>query len=107
MPFNDYSGTYSATSMRIYLDLTGYDKPLIMNTRTAWVVDEIPFFFYAGVTDEEDINRATYKIIATFKEKRQVGRTARRPGQSINFALIDNNPTYEIRTEADPTLPPT
>ena len=43
MPFNDYSGTYSTTSMRIYLDLTGYDKPLIMNTRTAWVVDEIPF----------------------------------------------------------------
>lgn len=105
MPFNDYSGTYSATSMRIYLDLTGYDKPLIMNTRTAWVVDENSVFFYAGVTDEEDINRATYKIIATFKENGKLDVRPADPANPINFALIDNNPTYEIRTEADPTLP--
>lgn len=105
MPFNDYSGTYSATSMRIYLDLTGYDKPLIMNTRTAWVVDENSVFFYAGVTDEEDINRATYKIIATFKENGKLDVRPADPNNPINFALIDNNPTYEIRTEADPTLP--
>ena len=105
MPFNDYSGTYSSTSMRIYLDLTGYDKPLIMNTRTAWVVDENSVFFYAGVTDEEDIHRSTYKIIATFKENGKLDVRVADPNNPINFKLNDDNPTYEIKREADPTLP--
>ena len=105
MPFNDYSGTYSSTSMRIYLDLTGYDKPLIVNSRTAFVEDENSIFFYAGVTDETDINRAKYKIIVTFKENGKLEVRQEDPTNEIGFELLDNNPTYEIKEEADPTLP--
>lgn len=105
MPFNDYSGNYSSTSMKIYLDLTGYDKPLIMNSRTAWVVDENSVFFYAGVTDEEDINRSIYKVIATFKENGKLDVRAADPNNPIRFELKDDNPTYTVSEEEDPTLP--
>ena len=105
MPFNDYSGTYSSTSMRIYLDLTGYDKPLVVNSRTAFVQDENSIFFYAGVTDETDINRAKYKIIATFREDGRLEVRQEDPANEIGFALLDSNPTYEVREEPDATLP--
>lgn len=63
IPFNDYSGTYSATNASID-DGTG--KPLAIDTRLAQVVDEHSIFFYAGLTQEDLIDRATYKIVAKF-----------------------------------------
>lgn len=63
IPFNDYSGTYSATNASID-DGTG--KPMTMATRTAQVVDENSIFFYAGLTQEDLIDRAIYKVIAKF-----------------------------------------
>lgn len=70
MPFNDFSGSYSTTSMKVYR----YDEengktvgdPMVDNYRTGYVVNENALFFYAGLMDEELVKRSIYKIKATF-----------------------------------------
>lgn len=70
MPFNDFSGSYSTTSMKVYRydDETGktIGDPMVDNNRTAFVVNEDAVFFYAGLMDEELVKRSIYKIKATF-----------------------------------------
>lgn len=70
-PFNDYSGTYETSLMQVFMynsDATDYSgnynmsNPIIQNNRTARVVDANSVFFYAGVMDEDLINRKDYKI---------------------------------------------
>lgn len=63
IPYNDYSGTYSTTNASVD-DGTG--KPLTVGTRLAQVVDANKIFFYAGITQEDLINRADYKVVAEF-----------------------------------------
>lgn len=67
VPFNDYSGTYSAVDV-VITDRTGVQTdPITMDTRVVSVVDENSVFFYAGTIEEEDRDRELYKVIATFK----------------------------------------
>lgn len=63
IPFNDYSGNYSATNATID-DGTG--KPMTVATRQAKVVDENSIFFYAGMIQEDLVDRETYKVICKF-----------------------------------------
>lgn len=44
LPFNDYSGTYSAMAMNIYF-IDTEDAPLVVDRRRAHVVDENTVFF--------------------------------------------------------------
>lgn len=65
-PFNDYSGTYSTTTLQSFIANAdgSYDQanPIVRNTRTGQVVDENTIFFYAGAMEEDLINREDYKV---------------------------------------------
>lgn len=110
IPFNDYSGPYTATGMTIYYgDET--DQSMNVATRTTRVVNENTIFFYAGITEEESINRGIYKIFASFSEPVQKEENrwegtldVYAENENINFRLT-TNPTYEIREEMDATIP--
>lgn len=107
LPFNDYSGSYSTTAMKTYFCNENGDTegdPLVVNSRTAYVVDENTIFFYAGLTDEELIERAKYKVFITFNENKSLTITADNP--DINFKLAgDANPVYSISENMDATRP--
>lgn len=109
-PFNDYSGTYSSTAMNVYFG-TESDKTMVVNTRTAFVLDENSVFFYAGMTDERDINRSKYKISVQFGEATEGDfgiksgpLTVKAADDKINFSLA-KPATYSIRETPDLTLP--
>ncbi|HAE67068.1 MULTISPECIES: DUF4973 domain-containing protein [Sphingobacterium] len=109
-PFNNYSGLYSATAMNIYYDKETKDQMVVSN-RTNWVVDENSVFFYAGITDERDINRSKYKVIVDFGEATEDGfgtkkglLTVKAVNNDIGFSVI-GQPTYDIRDTPDKTQP--
>jgi len=108
IPFNDYSGNYSATSMNVYLD-GQTTNPLVSSTRTAWVVDEKSVFFYAGVTEERSEARGEYKIVMEFLEPvtepngDKVGAlNVYATNDAIHFEML-GQPTYRITQTVDPT----
>lgn len=109
VPFNDYSGNYSATSMNVFFD-EGTGSPTVTNTRTAHVVDEKRIFFYAGMVDESAEDRAAYKIIVEFgepttDEEGTYGELiVKAANPAINFELLEQ-PSYDISEVADETLP--
>ncbi|WP_069658993.1 DUF4973 domain-containing protein [Arcticibacter eurypsychrophilus] len=109
-PFNDYSGSYSATSMNIYFDSENSES-MVMSTKTAWVVDEKSVFFYAGMVEERSEERGNYKIIMHFGEAvdnedgTKTGQlTVEADNPAINFELL-GQPTYQIKSTPDLTLP--
>lgn len=110
LPFNDYSGNYSATAMNIYFADSNTD-PLVVDNRRAHVVDENTVFFYVGTKADDAIERETYKIKVKFEDPSEVTET-RKTGNltitaentSINFQLI-GHPTYEIWEEMDTNQP--
>ena len=56
VPFNDYSGSYSTSTMEVYIrNANGStdNKPMVTNNRTAYVVDNNTIFFYAGLISED------------------------------------------------------
>ena len=110
LPFNDYSGNYSASAMNIYF-ADSNQTPLVVDTRRAYVVDENTVFFYAGTKRDDAIDRQTYKINVRFEEPTSVTETSKSGNltisavnPNINFR-VDGQPTYEIREEMDATLP--
>lgn len=110
IPFNDFSGVYSATDGLVYERSISENNqtPMTMDTRQGFVVNENSIFFYAGVTEEEHENRELYKVIVTFNEGGEVKEgtlTLEAPNASkISFNVI-NNPSYTIRKEMDPLFP--
>jgi hypothetical protein len=107
--FNDYSGTYSASAMNVYL---GDDNtPSVASTRTARVNDENSIFFYAGVVWEEAEDRGKYKIIAKFNDAVEQADGSKKgtlevsaPDSDINFT-VSGSPHYTILERMDPKLP--
>ena len=112
LPFNDYSGTYSATAMNIYIQ--GSDKEsMVQDTRYARVVDENTVFFYAGMIDERAEDRERYKIMMEFEAPDSISAdssyfhgslSVHAVDSAIDFTLL-NTPTYEIAIESDQTKP--
>jgi len=108
-PFNNYSGNYSATAMNVYFD--GESKSTVTSTRTAYVVDENSVFFYAGLIEEDAVDRANYKVVMEFGEAVDQGDGTLRgtimlkaANPAINLEVL-NQPTYQIKRSADATLP--
>ncbi|WP_108823541.1 DUF4973 domain-containing protein [Dysgonomonas sp. Marseille-P4361] len=107
LPFNDYSGDYSATGMNIYYG-DDTSNQTVVSSREARVVDDNTVFFYAGLTEEKDINRSKYKIFVKFKDVDRVSEDGSQIGKleltsdnpEINLELL-SEPTYEIREEMD------
>jgi hypothetical protein len=118
LPFNDYSGSYTATNMCVYFG-NETSKYMTANTREARVVDENTIFFYAGIAEELAENRGQYKVKCKFLEPTEVteitdGKTGEGTGlfvkngklelsaenPSLNFQVI-GDPSYEIKEERD------
>lgn len=102
IPFNDYSGTYSSSSMNVYFKDGEETNPMTANNRTTFVVDDKTIFFYAGVQDEDLFERRAYKIKVRFNDDGTLTLTADDP--LINFKVI-GTPTYTISDRIDDTLP--
>lgn len=110
LPFNDYSGNYSATNMNIYFADSNND-PLVVDQRVAHVVDENTVFFYAGTKEDNAYDRADYKINVKFV-KTEEGENGYEKGNleviptssAINFQIV-GEPTYEITEEMDSNQP--
>lgn len=101
IPFNDYSGSYSASAMNVYFE--GEDtNPMVENTRTTFVVDDKSIFFYAGVTEESLQERRVYKIIARFNDDKTLTLSAE--DKRINLKTV-GTPTYKVEEQMDATLP--
>src|SRR5699024_1593975 len=78
-PFNDYSGTYSGTALKVVMEGYEDESPIVKDEITAYVVDENTVFFYAGNIDEDRQDRREYKIYATFNETGEVSFHADNP----------------------------
>ena len=106
IPFNDYSGAYSTTTMEVYFRKAdgSIDKnPMVANTRTAYVVDDNTIFFYAGLMNEELEERRTYKIYVRFNEEEKT-LSMWPEDNRINFKLF-GTPAYNISEIMDATRP--
>ena len=100
VPFNEYSGIYSTTTMEV--GFTDSGNKMTTNTRTASVVDEHSVFFYAGLMNEEELERGKYKIIFRFNDDGTVTLSA--PDPDIRFNPI-KNPTWKLAEKMDVSLP--
>ena len=70
LPFNDYSGDYSGTSLKFFS--TGDEaNATVFNTARGYVVDEKTIFFYAGNVTEQRTDRKNYKIYFHFNGDRE------------------------------------
>lgn len=68
-PFNDYSGTYSGTQCKIFLN-GNKDQAFTMTEHKAYVVDDKTLFVYAGLRDVEYLDRKNYKVFIEFTDER-------------------------------------
>ena len=101
LPFNDYSGDYNATAFKMYFKGTDND-PIVTNTKTAYVVDEKTIFIYAGIKDEDEIDRKDYKIIIKFNSDKTLSLTS----ENVNIGLVvKGEQKYAIDEEMDATRP--
>lgn len=101
IPFNDYSGVYSSTSMEVYFKEMNKNT-MKANTRSMYVVDDKTVFFYAGVQDEDLLERRCYKIKVHFNDDGTLTLTAE--DSNINLKVI-GTPKYEIVERMDDVLP--
>ena len=108
IPFNDYSGSYSTTTMEVFFrnpDGSIDKKPMVDNSRTAYVVDENTIFFYAGLVGEnldKEIRR-TYKIYMQFDQETKTLKVWPEDDR-INFELF-GTPDYSVAVIKDATRP--
>lgn len=86
-PYNDYSGNYAATTLKL---ANGYDtsEAIGMETSRGYVVDESTIFFYAGNIDETRTDRALYKIFARFSG-----------GDQGSVEMWADNPDMKFKTD--------
>ncbi len=66
-PFNDYSGSYSGSLYKIFLE-PDVTNALTTPTIRTFVVDENTIFLYAGLRDIDYLDRKLYKIYIRFTD---------------------------------------
>ena len=108
IPFNDYSGSYTASSMKVYTYINGKpdNNARTTNKRTGYVIDNNSVFFYAGLINEDmdkDI-RKKYKINVHFKEDGTLDMVPDDPTNEMEFQLI-GTPIYSSTSIMDATRP--
>lgn len=108
VPFNDYSGSYTASSMKVYTYINGKpdNNAKTTNKRTGYVIDNNSVFFYAGLINEDmdkDI-RKKYKINVRFKEDGTLDMEPDDPTNEMEFRLI-GTPIYSKTSIMDATRP--
>lgn len=87
MPFNDYSGNYSAVNYKSYIDGAEDQAPFVKNYVMTYVVDDQSLFFYAGIIDETRIDRKPYKVLIKFDESGSVELSAIDPENKMKFKM--------------------
>ena len=102
IPFNDYSGSYSTSTMEVYIrNANGStdNKPMVTNNRTAYVVDNNTIFFYAGLMSEDlsRDERELYKIYIRFNEDQSLSMWAGTPAYSITETMDATRPYLKHR----------
>ena len=108
IPFNDYSGSYSTSTMEVYIrNANGStdNKPMVTNNRTAYVVDNNTIFFYAGLMSEDlsRDERELYKIYIRFNEDKSLSMWADNE-EKIGFKLYGTT-AYSVTETMDATRP--
>lgn len=96
-PFNDYSGTYSSTALKVHL---GDNQALYMTEVRTYVVDENTIFFYAGTINEDRADRGLYKIKAHFENG-----IVTFSSENSNIKFEAKTATYSIKEMMDETRP--
>ena len=103
IPFNDYSGKYSVTGDVYDRNRPqGDQKPLTVPFRNAYVVDEKTVFFFAGVTEEEALDRRDYKVKATFNT---TNNTVTLTSDNPALRFSQQRGTFTVTKEKDAVLP--
>lgn len=101
-PFNDYSGTYSGTALKIAMQGYENETPIVKSEIRSYVVDENTIFFYAGNIDEERQDRRNYKIYATFNDMGGVTFSSDNP--EIDF-VVNKDASYTVTEQMDAVRP--
>jgi hypothetical protein len=106
IPFNYFSGTYSAGAATITLEDDA--TPITKDTREMRVVNDSTVFFYAGLCEEDASDRATYKVQAKFNDDNSISFYADStkieftPGQECKWSVEEKmdalQPYLVIRT---------
>lgn len=109
VPFNDYSGSYSSTTMQTFFydtETNATDGDAMVGTsRTAFVVNNNTVFFYAGLMDEDLIQRGLYKINVTFNDDNSLTLDAPHKDE-IDFEIPEGTtPIYSTAVTKDVTRP--
>lgn len=105
VPFNDFSGDYSGTALKVYLKGEEDGAAIVKSIITTYVVDDNTIFFYAGTVDENKSDRRNYKVIAHFDtEKREVTLTSDNPLMNLQVNKTINYSVEEIPDELQPYL---
>lgn len=108
-PFNNYSGEYGATAYKVYFK-GNETEAMPSEYRTGYVVNENTVFFYAGLVDEDRLDRSNYKIFVRFEEDKIDLQTKKatiytdNPDERLNF-VVKGQPSYSIEEMMDATLP--
>ena len=110
IPFNDYSGSYGASTMLGYsADDNGNftDEmlslaPLTMSDKIFYAVDENTAFFYPGIIDHTYKQRADYKVYVTFEQGGALSFRAENP--DLDFQIV-GPATYERPERVDDNKP--
>lgn len=101
-PFNNYSGTYSGTALKVVMDGHESETPIVKSQIRSYVVDENTIFFYAGNIDEDRKDRKNYKVFATFNETG--GVTFRAENPNMKFA-VKKDASYTVSEQMDAVRP--
>jgi hypothetical protein len=106
IPFNDYSGEYTPTQGELFLvtysGADGESMGAYEETREMRVVDDSTVFFYAGLVQELESERALYKIQMSFHSDGSL--TLMADSSRIGFAQ-EGVGSYELTVTTDPAMP--
>jgi hypothetical protein len=103
VPFNDYSGIYSGTALKTYPKGYENDAAIVKSEIPVYVVNENTVFFYAGIVDENRIDRRNYKIYASFDEEtNMVTLSAADPKMELQ---VNGTPGFIVQEEMDAVRP--
>lgn len=106
-PFNDYSGNYSATTYKVYFK-GSESEAIVPEYKMAYVVDDKTVFFYAGLIDEENLDRKHYKVFFEFTDDAVDPYTNKlkiyTDNDQMNLIVV-GQPTYEMEEKMDDTKP--
>ena len=106
-PFNDYSGEYSATQYKVYFK-GNENEAIVPESHTAYVVDDKTVFFYAGLVDEERLDRKHYKIFFEFTDEMIDLETNKLNIYTDNDQIelnVKGQPSYSVEEKMDDVLP--